>query len=96
MNNPDELFVVENVHFKLWQPYMEWKIPQLQLYLLHTLNYTLEITVRVVIERNFTTKEMISIFPLLTFNLCVATFQQHLYMVYAIIFQCLWFLRFTW
>ena len=34
MNNPEELVVVENVHFKLWQPYMEWKIPQLQLCLL--------------------------------------------------------------
>jgi hypothetical protein len=35
-------------------------------------------TVGVHKDRNFTTKEMISIFPLWTFHLFVATFQQHL------------------
>jgi hypothetical protein len=33
-------------------------------------------------DRDFTTKEMISIFPLWTFHLHVATFQQHLHMEY--------------
>ena len=33
-------------------------------------------------ERNFTTKEMASIFPLWTFHLYVARSQQHLYMEY--------------
>jgi hypothetical protein len=33
-------------------------------------------------ERNFTTKEMISIFPLWSFHLYVATFQQHWHMEY--------------
>ena len=32
------------------------------------------------LRRNFTTKEMISIFPLWTFHLYVATFKQHLHM----------------
>jgi hypothetical protein len=35
-----------------------------------------------VVELNFTTKEMISIFPLRTFHLYVATLQQHLHMEY--------------
>ena len=34
-------------------------------------------------ERNLTTTQMISIFPLSNFNLYVATFQQHLHMVYT-------------
>jgi hypothetical protein len=34
------------------------------------------------IERNFTTKKIISIFPLWTFHLYVAAFQQHLHMEY--------------
>jgi hypothetical protein len=33
-------------------------------------------------EQNFTTKEMISMFPLWTFHSYVATFQQHLHMEY--------------
>ena len=41
-----------------------------------------EVTVRVEYERSFTTKETISIFPLWTFHLYVATFQQHLHMEY--------------
>jgi hypothetical protein len=38
-------------------------------------------TVGVHKDRNFTTKEMISIFPIWTFQLFVATFQQHLHMI---------------
>jgi len=34
-------------------------------------------------HRNFTTKEMISIFPLWTFHLDLATFQHHLHMEYT-------------
>jgi hypothetical protein len=37
-------------------------------------------------ERNFTTKEMISIFPLQTFHLYVATFELHLPMEYMYIY----------
>ena len=35
-----------------------------------------------VVELNFTTKEMTSIFPLRTFHLYVATLQQHMHMEY--------------
>ena len=38
-------------------------------------------TLRVHKDRNFMTKEMISMFPLWTFHLFVATFQQHLHMI---------------
>ena len=54
------------------------------------------------LKRNFMTIEMISIFPLWTFHLFVATFHQHLYMEYIYIwvdtiFQSLWFLSgFPW
>jgi hypothetical protein len=48
--------------------------------MLHTLTCTSKSTVR---ERNFTTNEMISIFPLWPFHLYVATFQQHLHMEYT-------------
>jgi hypothetical protein len=44
--------------------------------------YSSKLTARSTKERNFTTKEMISIFPLWTFHLCVATFQKHLHMEY--------------
>jgi hypothetical protein len=46
------------------------------------ITYTSKYTVRVGDELNFTTKEMISIFPLWTFHLFVATFQQHLHVGY--------------
>jgi hypothetical protein len=39
-------------------------------------------TVRVGKERNFTTTEIISVFPLWTFHSYVATFQQHPHMEY--------------
>jgi hypothetical protein len=42
-------------------------------------------------ERPFPTKEMISISPLWTFHLSVATFQLHLHIEYTIL-QSLWFL----
>jgi hypothetical protein len=35
------------------------------------------------VKRNFTTKEMISIFPLWILHIFEATFQQRLHMVYA-------------
>jgi hypothetical protein len=57
-------------------------ILQIQIGLLHTLIYTSKLTLRSGKERNLTTKEMISIFPLWTFHLYVAIFQQHLYMDY--------------
>ena len=41
-----------------------------------------EINSGIGLERSFTTKDMISIFPLQTFHLYVATFQQHLHMEY--------------
>jgi hypothetical protein len=46
------------------------------------------------LRTKFYTKEIISIFPLWTFHLYVATFQQHLQMEYIsdAIFQSLWFL----
>jgi len=50
-------------------------ITKKQLILFHTLTYTLKQTARVGLERNFTTKEMISIS-----HLHVATFQQHQHM----------------
>ena len=37
---------------------------------------------RICKEPNFTTKQMISIFPLWTFHLYVATFHRHMYMEY--------------
>jgi hypothetical protein len=61
---------------------LKWRIPQIQIGLLHTLTYTSKLTVRGGWEWNFTTKEMISIFPLWTLQLYVATFQQHLHMEY--------------
>jgi len=54
----------------------------MQIGLLHALTYTSQLTVLGGEERNFTTKEMISIFPFWTFHLCVATSQQHLPMEY--------------
>jgi len=46
------------------------------------LPYISKWTVRAGWKRNFMTKEIISIFPLWTLYLFVATFQQHLYMEY--------------
>jgi hypothetical protein len=40
---------------------LERRIPQIELGLLHTLTYIWQLTVRT--DENFTTKEMISIFP---------------------------------
>ena len=59
------------------------RIPQIQIGLLHTLTHTLKLTVKGGEERNFTTKEMISIFSLWTFHLYVPTFQQHLHIEYT-------------
>ena len=50
--------------------------------LLHILTYTSKSTARGCEERNFTTKENISIFLLWTFHLYIAPFQQHLHMEY--------------
>ena len=58
------------------------RIPQMQSGLLHTLTYTSKCTVRVDLERIFTTKEKISIFPLWTFCLYVAT--------------CIWSISLSW
>jgi len=50
--------------------------------LLHSLTYSLKLTVGAGLEENFTTKEMIWFFPFWTFHLYVAIFQQHLHMEY--------------
>jgi hypothetical protein len=50
--------------------------------IIHILTYTSKSTERGGYERHFTTKEMISIFPLWSFHLYVATFQQDWHMEY--------------
>ena len=49
---------------------------------LHTLTYTSKLTVRIGSAPKFTTKEIISIFPLWTFHSYVATLHQYLHMEY--------------
>jgi hypothetical protein len=89
---PGPYKVVFNVHFCC----------NFMMGLVHILTYTSKLTVRACWERNFTTKEVISIFPLWSFHLYVATFQQHLYMEYISvtvnsIFLWVWFLSwFLW
>ena len=61
---------------------LEIKIPQIQIGLLYTWTYTSKWNVSSGYERIFTTKEMISIFPLCRFHSYVAIFQQHLHMEY--------------
>ena len=57
------------------------RMPQIQLDLYHTLTYTSMLTMRK--EVNSPTKEMVSIFPLRAFYICIASFQSHLHMMYA-------------